>query len=102
MLCVVNDGYQRITEDLCLVVLWSKQNGLPLNIANCQVIHYNGRITQNPYHEYYLKKTKLNNSVTECIDLGIARTTDCHFRQHISDICAKASRRIRLALSISM
>ena len=73
------------------IVLWSEQNGLPLNIAECQIIHYNGRITQNPCHEYYIKGTKLN-SVTECINLGIARTTDCRFRQHISNICAKASR----------
>ena len=75
---LVNYGYQRFTEDLCQVVLWSEQNRLPLNIAKCQVIHYNGRITQNPCHNYYIKGTKLN-SVTECIDLGIARTTDCRF-----------------------
>ena len=68
---VVNDGYHHITEDLYRVVLWLEQNRLPLNISKCQVIHYNGHITQNPCHEYYIKGTKLN-SVTECIDLGIA------------------------------
>ena len=72
---------------------------MPLNIAKCQVIRYNERITQNPCHEYYIKGTKLN-SVTECIDFGIARTTDCSFRQHISTICVKASRRIGLALRV--
>ena len=46
-----------------------------------------------------LKGTKLN-CVSECIDRGIARTTDCRFRQHISNICAKASRRIGLALRV--
>ena len=40
------------------------------------------------------------NSVTECIDLAIARTTDCRFRQHITNICAKASRRIGLVLRV--
>ena len=68
---VVNDSYQRITDDLCQVVLWSEQNGLPPNIAKCQGIHFNGRITQNPCHEYYIKGTKLN-SITKCFDLGIA------------------------------
>ena len=61
--------------------------------------HYNGRITQNPCHEYYIKGTKLN-SVTECIDLGIGCKTDCHFCRHISNICAKASRRIELTLRV--
>ena len=45
---VVNDGYQRITEDLCQVVLWSELEELSLNIAKCQVICYKERITQNP------------------------------------------------------
>ena len=79
------------------VVLWSEQNGFPLNIAKYQVIHYNECITQNPCHENCIKGSKLN-SVTECVDLGIARTTDCHFRRHISNICAKALRRIGFAL----
>ena len=74
-------------------------HGLPLNIAKCPVIHYNGRITQNTCHEYYMKETKLN-SVTECIDLDIARTTYCRFRRHISNICAKASSRIGFALRV--
>ena len=91
--------FSLFTEDLCQVVLWSKQNGLPLNIVKCQVLHYNRRITQNPCHEYYIKGEKLN-SVTECINLGIACTTECRFRQHISNIWANASRRIGLVLRV--
>ena len=96
---VVDGSYQRIAHDLQEVVAWSERHCLPLNIDKCVVIHYDGRSTRNPCHDYYIKGVKLA-STNACADLGITRTSDGRYRQHIASVCSKASRWVGLALRV--
>ena len=96
---VVDGSYQRIAHDLQEVVAWSERHCLPLNIDKCVVIHYDGRSARNPCHDYYIKGVKLA-STNACADLGITRTSDGRYRQHIASVCSKASRRVGLALRV--
>ncbi len=96
---VVEGSHLLIAHDLQEVVAWSERNFLPLNVSKCQVIHFDGRCARNPCYDYRINGVLLSSTV-ECVDLGLTRTVDCRYRQHIANVCAKASRRAGLALRV--
>ena len=96
---VVEGSHERIVHDLNEVVAWSKRNCLPLNGDKCLVMHYNGRLRLNPCNNYMINGVLLS-SFHVCSDLGVTCTDNGHYSEHIATICAKASRRIGLALCL--
>ena len=62
-------------------------------------MHYNGRLRPNPCNNYMINGVLLSSSHV-CSDLGVTRADNGHYSEHIATICAKASRRIGLALRL--
>ena len=56
-------------------------------------------INVNPCNNYVINDVLLS-SFHVCSDLGVTRADNGHYSEHIATICAKASRRIGLALSL--
>ena len=77
------DQCQLTQSDLDAVHLWSLANQMPLSLPKCQCLHDLGR--KNINHVYSLGAAAVL-VVNQCTDLGLLRTSDFLYTEHIWSI----------------
>ena len=83
-------------RDLSAIGRWSVQNHLPLCVDKSACLHYGNH---NPQFSFD-NNDDIINSCPECTDLGVTRSADFSYRQHINKICLKASRLSAMLLRV--
>jgi hypothetical protein len=83
-----------VQKDLNRVYAWSEKMRMPISVAKSAVCHY-GR--NNPKHQYTIGTVTLS-SVLSFNDLGVVRTSDNDFTQHIANIASKARKIIGVSM----
>ena len=79
---------QRNQADLNIIHLWSIIKLLPLSVPKRQCLHLE---KNNVNYSYTIGGVPIS-VVSECVDLGLKRTSDFKYYVHIRSIVAKASR----------
>ena len=79
---------QRNQADLNNIHLWSIINLLLLSVPKCQCLHLG---KNNVNYSYTIGGVSISVA-SECVDLGLKRTSDFKYDVHISSIVAKSSR----------
>ena len=82
---VDRDAVQR---DLHTIGGWSHRKGQPLNMEKCVCLHYGS----NNQRSNYVINDQLVQNADSCADLGVTRTCDFRYNDHVNQICLKASR----------
>ena len=77
-----------LQHDLEAVWAWSEKARLPLCLPKCQCLHIGSK---NCNRLYNINSTQLT-VVDKCVDLGVTRTCDCTYDEHVHMVIAKASR----------
>ena len=85
-----------VQRDLSAIGRWSVQNHLPLCVDKSACLHYGNH---NPQFSYDINGDIIKSS-PECADLGVTRSADFSYRQHINKICLKASRLSAMLLRV--
>jgi ribonuclease P/MRP protein subunit RPP40 len=75
-----------------LVLSWSEGMGMPLSLCKLFVCHYGA---SNPRNDYHCGNSSFQ--VVDCyMDLGVLRSSDCHFHDHIANVAKKGRRLVGL------
>ena len=82
------DQCQLTQSDLDAVHSWSLANQIPLSLPKCQSLHLDRK---NINHVYSLSAAAVS-VVNQCTDLGLLRTSDFLYTEHIRSIVDKALR----------
>ena len=82
---VDRDAVQR---DLHTIGGWSYRNGLTLNMEKCVYLHYGSK---NHSSNYVINDQPVQNADSSA-DLGVIRTCNFRYNDHVKQICLKASR----------
>ena len=82
----------QVQRNISKVYEWSIEMELPLSLAKCLVVHYG---TMNGHFHYICGKTYLHEEA-HFSDLGILRSRDMDFRDHMANVAQKARRLIGL------
>jgi Reverse transcriptase (RNA-dependent DNA polymerase) len=77
-----------VQADLTAVAMWSDENDLPLCIEKCVTLHYGAR---NPALQYNINSVAIRVA-DACADLGVTRTSNFRYSEHINLLCLRASR----------
>ena len=72
-----------IQADLQTIGDWSNANLLPLSLLKCIFLHYG---VHNENYNYSVNGEAIK-SVDKCADLGVIRTADFKYNQHIASLC---------------
>ena len=81
---VDRDAVQR---DLHTIDGWSYRNGLPLNMEKCVCLYYGSKNQRSNY----IINNQLVQNANSSADLGITRTCDFRYNDHVNQICLKSS-----------
>ena len=81
---------QRNQADLNNIHLWPTTSLLPLSVPKCQCLHLG---KNNVNYSYTIGGVPIS-VVSECVDLGLKRTSDFRYDVHIPSFMAKASRSV--------
>jgi hypothetical protein len=92
----MEDGRQLMHADLDAVVEWSDRNKLPISIDKTVVLHYGiGNLMIQ-----YMIHSVLVKSVTSCKDLGVLRTSNFSYEEHVCNVALKATRLAGMTLKL--
>lgn len=78
---------------------WSSKNFLTLSVSKCNVITFHR--TKNPLLYEYMMNNQMLQRVSTVRDLGITLDASLSFKQHYSDIIAKANRQLGFIFKIA-
>jgi hypothetical protein len=77
-----------IQSELNNIASWADDNGTPLSVPKCSVMHCGPK---QPNNVYTINKQPIN-VVDILSDLGVTRLADAQFSTHCHDVIAKANR----------
>jgi hypothetical protein len=85
---------EHIQENVDIIFDWSVEMEMPLSIAKCAVLHYG---SSNPCYQYRCGDNVIT-SKDNMSDLGVMRTVNGKFRNHVSTTILKGRRLVGLTM----
>jgi ribonucleases P/MRP protein subunit RPP40 len=78
----------KVQDAVTILERWSRDNRMPLSLEKCSVLH---RGRNNPCHVYSLCGQPMMPGEV-FVDLGITRSNDCAYSQHITSVITRGRR----------